>query len=102
MSANPATARPPLIEREQFLGELEAALLNGRGYAAGKIGNTERAVLLYPLVRERFQTPVQIQAYELTLANHVLRHSGVFPTDHEFLGRFSRAYSDASRLSISV
>jgi hypothetical protein len=95
MSANPASARPTLIEREQFLAELEGALLGRRGYAAGKIGNTERAVLLYPLVRERFQTPVQIRAYELSLANHVLRHSGVFPTDHEFLARFSRAYFDA-------
>ena len=94
MSATPATEGKPLpIERAQFLEELHDALQNGRGYAAGKIGNTERAVLLYPVVREQFQTPLQIRAFELTLANHALRHSGVFPTDHEFLGRFSGEYA---------
>jgi hypothetical protein len=96
MSANSVTASQPLrIERAQFLEAFHGALQNGRGYAAGKIGNTERAVLLYPLVRERFETPMQMRAYELTLANHVLRHSGVFPTDHEFLERFSREYAQA-------
>ena len=96
MSATPAAMGEPLrIERAQFLQELRDALQNSRGYAAGKIGNTERAVLLYPFVRERFRAPLQIQAYELTLANHVLRHSGVFPTDHEFLARFSWDYAQA-------
>ena len=93
--ASPAADRPVWIERAQFLEELRSALQNSRGYAAGKIGNTERAVLMYPLVRERFQTPLQRRAFELALANHALRHSGVFPTDHEFLARFSGDYAPA-------
>lgn len=86
------------IDRARFLEGIRSALAEGRGFAAGKVGNTERAVLRYPLVRERLGE-VQIRAYELALANQVLRHGGVFPTDHEFLGRFSRIYADAvSRL----
>jgi hypothetical protein len=96
VSAAPAEAGPPLwIERTRFLEELRVGLENGCGYAAGKIGNTERAILLYPLVRERFREPLQIRAFELALANHALRHSGIFPTDHEFLLRFSQAYARA-------
>lgn len=96
MSSTPATpAKPLLIERATFLEDLRDALENGCGYAAGKLGNTERAVLLYPFVRERFTAPLQIRAYELNLANQALRHSGVFPTDSEFLQRFSREYAQA-------
>jgi hypothetical protein len=83
------------IDRTQFLAELRAALEAGRGYAAGKVGNTERMVLLYGLMRERLREPVQLRAFELALANHTLRHSGIFPTDRDFLSRFADAYGEA-------
>jgi hypothetical protein len=96
VSAAPAEpGRPLRIERAQFLEEIRGALENGRGYAAGKIGNTERAILLYPLARERFREPLQIRAFELALGNHALRHSGVFPTEREFLLPFSQVYARA-------
>jgi hypothetical protein len=95
--AIPAEAARPLpIERAQFLDELREALENGRGYAAGKIGNTERNLLLYPLVRERFRDSVQVRAFELALANQASRHGGVFPTDQAFLRRFSQTYARAA------
>jgi hypothetical protein len=83
------------IDRAQFLEGIRSALAEGRGYAAGKIGNSERALLRYPLVRERFGGQVQQRAFELTLANQALRHGGVFPTGGEFLERFGRVYAGA-------
>ena len=94
MSAD-KTGRPLEIGRAQFLEELRVGLENRHGYAAGKVGNTERAVLLYPFVRERFLEPSQIRAFELALANQALRNGGVFPTDRDFLRRFSQAYGRA-------
>jgi hypothetical protein len=85
---------PLAIDRTQFLGDLRAALETGRGYAAGKIGNTEHMVLLYPLARERLG-PVQLRAFEVALGNQTLRHSGIFPTDNAFLGRFAETYAVA-------
>lgn len=95
MNATPRTEAPPLATRAEFVAGLRDALDEQRGYAAGKLGQTERALLFYPLVLERADDPRALRAFELTLAHKALRHGGIFPATPEFLRRFSGFFADA-------
>ena len=92
MSAVPAQG---LSTREQLIDELRSALEERRGFAAGKLGNTEQAILRYPLVLRQGLDPAAIRAYDVFLANSVSRHSGIFPTSPAFLRRFVDLYVEA-------
>jgi hypothetical protein len=88
IAASPAAKRA-------FIAELREALEAGRGYAAGKIGNTERSLLLYPLVIDQLGDPGRRRAFELALSWKLGRHGGVFPTRPEFVRTFAPAYAAA-------
>ena len=85
----------PLATRERFLAGLRGALEEGRGYAAGKVGFSEQAVLRYPLVLERECDPRRLRAFELSLLHKALRYGGIFPADRGFMSRFVAAYAGA-------
>ncbi len=92
MSAVPAQR---LSTREELIGAIRSALEEKQGFAAGKLGNTEHAILRYPLVLRQGLDAAGVRAYEVFLANHLSRHSGIFPTSPEFLRRFADLYVDA-------
>jgi hypothetical protein len=95
MTASRAAIERPLAAREQLLAGLREALAEQRGWAAGKLGGTERAVLGYPLVLEREHDPRRLHAFELVLAHRALRHGGIFPIEPAFMDRFSREFAQA-------
>jgi hypothetical protein len=81
-----------LVGRDQYRAELRDAIRSGRGWATGKIGISERAWLIYPLVLASEADPRRIRAYELSLAFKALRQAGIFPADPAFHRRFADAY----------
>jgi hypothetical protein len=85
----------PAMTKERFVAALRDALDERRGYAAGKLGGTERSILRYPIVLERERDPRRLRLFELALAHNALRHAGVFPAEPAFLAEFARAYADA-------
>lgn len=95
--AAPAGRDPQLIAKQEFIGDLRIALDAQRGYAAGKLGGTEKAILQYPIVLGRKADPRQVRAFELAVAHKALRHGGVFPPRTNFLRRFSEAFAEAVR-----
>jgi hypothetical protein len=94
--SSPSLERP-LAPRERFVGALRDALDERRGYAAGKLGGTERALLAYPIVLERERDPRRLRAYELVLAHRALRHSGIFPARPDFLAEFAAVLAQTVR-----
>jgi hypothetical protein len=84
-----------LVPRERFAAALRRALDDGRGFAAGKLGETERAMLEYPLVLERERDPRRLRAFELVLGHRARRHGGIFPTRPDFLAEFAAAFARA-------
>jgi hypothetical protein len=81
------------VSRGQFLAELRAACDGRSGYAAGKLGVSERAWLQYPIVLEQERDPRKRRAFELVLAHKSLKASGVFPAQPEFYRRWCGRYS---------
>jgi hypothetical protein len=90
-------AQRPLATRERFIASLAAALDESRGFAAGKLGVTERVLLSYPMVRARERDPRRVRVFELGLEYQALRLSGIFPARPEFLRRFCDVYAEAVR-----
>ncbi|HEX4521312.1 MAG TPA: hypothetical protein VH063_17170 [Gaiellaceae bacterium] len=90
---------PSGAAKAELVAAIGEAVRSGRGYAAGKLGNTERAILQLPLIRERELDPARRRAFELAVAHKALRHSGIFPAAPAFLGQFAEVYAQAfSRL----
>ncbi len=85
----------PLLSRRGFADALGAAVADGRGFAAGKLGGSEQAWLMHPLLLEREDGGRRLRAFEAALAFRSLRHAGVWPAEPSFLRRFSAAFSAA-------
>ena len=87
------------MSREAFADEIAEALRERRGYAAGKLGGSERTFLQHRMVIEREHDRQRRRAFEVVLAVKALRHSGVFPTTSEALSTFTdRFAADVRRL----
>ncbi len=84
-----------LANRGRFLTEVRTAIEARRGYAAGKIGHSEKMWLYYPLLLERGVHPRARRAYEAALSRHALLNSGLFPARPEFLLQWARSYATA-------
>lgn len=81
-----------LGRRVDFLEQVRAAIVLGRGYAVGKIGHSEKTWLYYPLMLDREVAPAARVAFETAMGYHALRHSGLFPSDPAFLRRYAEFY----------
>jgi hypothetical protein len=88
---------PRLIDRDAFCDAIGDAVLHGTGYAAGKLGVSERAWLSYPIVRARAPTRLQLRAFEQSLRIKATFQSGVFPADPGFYADFAAFYADRLR-----
>ena len=81
------------LAQSQFYALIQAALIQQQGFAAGKMGYSEQAILRYPLIKANFLKH-QIAAYEIFLRHHCEYQTGVYPTDTDFLAQFARFYAD--------
>ncbi len=88
-------ASGPLASRADYTAAMRAAIEHGTGFAAGKLGHSERAWLTHP-PRIEEADGVRRRALELSLANLSLRHSGIWPTD---LGSLL-AFCDRFRIAV--
>ncbi|BCM88225.1 hypothetical protein IAD21_00052 [Abditibacteriota bacterium] len=81
-----------LTSRAKFIDDLRQAIGQNRGYAAGKLGISEKHWLYYPFLMERESEKRKNKAYEATLCFHALRQAGLFPARPEFYLRFNDIY----------
>src|SRR5262249_15096128 len=72
-----------LVDRAHFVEAVTTAIGSGRPYAAGKIGNTEQALLEYPLLLREGADPRSLRAFEVSLVPRAHRTGGVFPANAE-------------------
>jgi hypothetical protein len=92
-----STATTPLISRAGFAEAIGRAVRERAGYAAGKLGVTERAMLQYPLVVERGASRMQLIAFEQSLRYKASGLAGVFPAEAGFYLRYAQLYADCVR-----
>jgi len=86
---------PRTIERAELIESIRRAIEEQRGFSMAKIGNTERAVLTYRLVRPTVTDARQAAVYDFTTLRNALRNSGFFAADPESLYRAVDAYVEA-------
>jgi hypothetical protein len=92
----------PLEDKRAFCDAFAESVAAGRSWAGAKIGGTENALALYPLLLERGLAGRRRLAYEQLLARLMLRHAGLFPTTREFTTEFADQLIDAMRSLDSV
>lgn len=93
---------PTLTPRATFVEAVSSAIRDGRPFAAGKLGTSEKTWLYYPIVRASPRAPRQRLAFEASLKFHALKQSGVFPPDPEFLLAFTHFYVEQVRALDSI
>lgn len=85
----------PVGSRSAFRASLADALDGGEGWAAGKLGGSERAYLDHRRMRAEAD-PLRRRAFEQVLAFKACDIHGVFPTDPAFLERWTAAFAAAA------
>lgn len=92
-----------LRSRSEYTEALGDALDRSEGFAAGKLGGSERAWLAYPRLIER-EEGIRRRALAVSLAHQSHRHSGVWPTDLEsllaFCDRFRAAVEELDAIGL--
>jgi len=73
----------PKATRSDLILALRSALQQGKGFAAGKLGLSEQALLLYPTLLERCRTSQQRLALTLQTRQHCAVQMGLFPSSQE-------------------
>jgi hypothetical protein len=90
-------AAAELISQRDFADQVGRAVHRDTGYAAGKLGVTERAMLQYPILVERGASLIQRRAFEQSLKLKAFELGGVFPAEGDFYLRFAEFYADRAR-----
>lgn len=85
------------IDRRQFVADVRRAVAERRGYAAGKLGTSEKYWMYYEVILATEQDARRRLAYEASLKFHALKQSGVFPAEPAFIRGFNEAYVEAVR-----
>lgn len=81
-----------LIDKVELINDLARAIKDNRGFAIGKLGFSEQCVAGYPLFLRSNPSTTQLMAYESVLRYHCERQIGIFPTDKNFLLKFSMEF----------
>jgi hypothetical protein len=82
-----------MIDRRSFVRMVGNALAGGRGFAAGKLGGSERWALLYPLVKAEVEGQGRQRALDVMMGHMGETQSGLFPRDPDFYRRFSAFFT---------
>lgn len=94
-NANTQNLKQLLVPKQVFLESLRRALETQQGYAASKLGNTEKHLLLYRMMRDRQTLPKQRLALEMWLKQNAVSYAGLFPADVEFYARYGKIFADS-------
>ena len=87
----------PPLPKSTFIDSLGEALERGEGFAAGKLGVTERALLRFPMVLTQESEPLRIRAFERSLVYKAQGAAGLFPAKPDFYRRFADVFAAAVR-----
>jgi hypothetical protein len=91
--APPSTSRVALVPRQRFLSALRKACKQRKGFAAGKLGESEIAWLQYPIALKHERDRRRLTAFELVMSYRSLRAAGVFPAEPRFYVRWCDEYA---------
>jgi hypothetical protein len=80
------------ITRHEFIKDIEEAIAGGRGYAAAKIGISQKYWMYYELFLSKGRDPGEIREYEKQLKFHASNQEGIFPATRDFYLEFNRFY----------
>jgi hypothetical protein len=83
--------------RSDFIADLRSAVEDRRGYAAGKIGASQKTWMYYPIFLTKRYSKETVANYERELRYHCLQQEGVFPDSLDFYLEFARFYVDHVR-----
>lgn len=87
----------PTATHADLAADLRAALDGGGGFAAGKLGLSEQALLAYPWLLRRAATPVQRAALTVQTRVHCRTQMGVFPSDPATMLQWAHQHAAATR-----
>lgn len=88
----------PLIDRAEFVADVKRAVNKNRGYAAGRLGMSQKHWMHYPiLARRKTANPKVLKLFENRLRFHGLTQEGVFPGDTGFYLRYNDFYMEHVR-----
>jgi hypothetical protein len=91
MVASSGVLAYPQISKVEFIQLLAKAIEEEKGFAAGKAGFAEQAILRYTLICT-YPDSLKKRAYEAFLKYHCDYMTGVFPSTTEFLKVFSEFF----------
>jgi len=80
------------ITKDEFVTDIKDAVAAHRGYAAAKIGMSQKHWMYYEVFLSRRVDPEEIRTYEKELKFHCLKQEGVFPESCDFYLEFNRFY----------
>lgn len=86
----------PTATRSDLIQALRSALSQGAGVAAGKLGLSEQALLLYPTLLERCHSPQQRLALTLQTRQHCAVQMGLFPSTQEAMLSYAQLHAQAT------
>lgn len=87
----------PEARRADLIKALRSALSQGAACAAGKLGLSEQALLLYPTLLERCHSPQQQLALTLQTRHHCAVQMGMFPSTQEAMFSYAQRHAKAAR-----
>jgi hypothetical protein len=88
---------PDLRSKAEFISAIASAVRNRTGFAAGKIGGSERFCIYWPILRGRTRDPRRLRAYEVALGHHGEVQTGIFPRDPGFYERYYEFFVEQAR-----
>ena len=81
-----------MIQRQEFIYDIQQAIEQKTGFAMGKIGFSEQCLLGYLPFLKSNPSSIKLRAYEAMLRYHCEIQFGVFPTSPAFLRKFATFY----------
>jgi hypothetical protein len=85
------------VSKQEFIRDVKTAIDRKVGYAAGKIGGSQKHWMYYEILLASRPSEERLESYHQQLCFHGLKQCGVFPADPEFYLRYNRFYMEHVR-----
>jgi len=85
------------ISKTEFIYGLKNAIENRAGYAAGKIGMSQKYLMYYEILLRKERNVGKIKKFESDLIFHGLKQGGIFPPDPHFYLDYNKFYIEQVR-----
>jgi hypothetical protein len=85
------------ILKQKFIDDVRNAVEHNVGYAAGKLGLSQKHWMYYPILLGKASKPHQLKSFENDLVFHGLKQVGIFPGEPSFYLTFNEFYMEAVR-----